>query len=131
MNFRKLFTILFLTFVLFGLIACSSDDSTEDEQATADGEETTEGGAIRVAYSAQPPSLDPHMSAAIGTAEVMGHVFETLLTTDSEYNIKPMLAESYEQSEDGLTITFNLREGVPFHNGKEMTAEDVVASMNR
>lgn len=134
MGFRKLFTVSILTFLLFGLIACSSDTESDveaEESATPEGEEVTDGGEIRVAYSAQPPSLDPHMSAAIGTAEIMGHVFETLVTTDSEYNIKPMLAESYEQSEDGLTIIFNLREGVQFHNGKEMTAEDVVASLNR
>src|SRR5699024_843072 len=115
------------------LAACGSSDdksSTTDSGDTG-GEEATAGGEIRVAYSAQPPSLDPHISTAIITAEVMGHVFETLLTTDSEYNVKPMLAESYEQSDDGLTITFNLREGVLFHNGEGMKAEDVVASMNR
>src|SRR5699024_9835601 len=109
-------------------------DSASNEAAGEDGEqeaEAVEGGEIRVAYSAQPPVLDPQVGTAIITAEVMGHVFEPLLTTDSDYNIKPSLAESWEQSEDGLTVTFNLREGVLFHNGEEMTAEDVVASMNR
>lgn len=139
---KKMLQIFLLAFVAIALVACGSggDSSTEsdasndttDDATESDGEGTaTAGGEIRVAYSAQPPSLDPHVSTAIITAEVMGHVFESLLTTDSDYNIKPMLAESYEQSEDGLTITFNLREGVQFHNGKEMKAEDVVASMNR
>src|SRR5699024_2071765 len=110
------------------LVACSSDSAESD--AAGDGE-AAEGGEIKVAYSAQPPVLDPQVGTAIITAEIMGHVFEPLLTTDSDYNIKPSLAESWEQSEDGLTVTFNLREGVLFHNGEEMKADDVVASMNR
>src|SRR5699024_10749034 len=73
--------------------------------------------------------LDPYLSNAIATTDIMWHVFETLLVIDSEFNIQPMLAESYEQSDDGKTVTFNLREGVLFHNGDEMTANDVVASM--
>src|SRR5690625_2856973 len=133
---RNVFYFLMVALVSLVLAACGSGSS--DEPATDSGDsgdsgdaEVTTGGEIRVAYSAQPPSLDPHVSTAIITAEVMGHVFEPLLTTDANYNVKPSLAESYEQSEDGLTITFNLREGVLFHNGKEMKAEDVVASMNR
>lgn len=133
---RNVFYFFMLALLALVLAACGSGSS--DEPATDSGDsgdsgdaEVTTGGEIRVAYSAQPPSLDPHVSTAIITAEVMGHVFEPLLTTDANYNVKPSLAESYEQSEDGLTITFNLREGVLFHNGKEMKAEDVVASMNR
>ena len=58
-------------------------------------------------------------------------MFETLLTTDSNYQAVPMLAESVETSDDGKTYTFHLRTGVKFHNGDEMNADDVVASMNR
>lgn len=131
MSFKRVFRILFISIFFVALIGCSSGDSEAD--AGGDNDEVTEsaaGGEIKVAYSAQPDSLDIHKSTAIITAEVMGHVFETLLTTDADYNIKPMLAESYDQSEDGKTITFHLREGVTFHNGEELTAEDVVASMN-
>lgn len=137
MSLGRVFRILFMSLFLLALIGCSSGTSDADGEASDEGsdEEATEeaaaGGEIRVAYSAQPDSLDLHVSTAIVTAEVMGHVFETLLTTDADYNIKPMLAESYEQSEDGKTVTFHLRDDVVFHNGKEMTAEDVVASMNR
>lgn len=113
------------------LVACSSDSESASDGTAEEDNGQADGGEIRVAYSAQPPVLDPQVGTAIITAEVMGHVFEPLLTTDSDYNIKPSLAESWEQSEDGLTITFNLRKGVHFHNGEEMKAEDVVASMNR
>src|SRR5690606_25651046 len=63
--------------------------------------------------------------------DVSLHIYETLITTDSNFELQPMLAESYEVSEDGKTITFNLRQGVLFHNGDELKASDVVASQER
>lgn len=84
-----------------------------------------------MAYQAQPQTLDPHVTTSQASATIGRNVFETLVTVDSRYQIKPMLADSWEQSEDGKTITFRLRKGVRFHNGKELTADDVVASMNR
>lgn len=89
------------------------------------------GGTIRVAMQAQPNSLDPHMTTADATAQVARNVFEQLLALNSGYQYSPMLAKSFEQSADGLTFTFHLREGVKFHNGKTMTAEDVVASLEK
>ena len=58
-------------------------------------------------------------------------MYEALFTFDADYNTVPMLAEGIEISDDGLTNTITLRQGVPFHNGDEMTAADVVASFNR
>jgi peptide/nickel transport system substrate-binding protein len=58
-------------------------------------------------------------------------MYEALYTFDGDYNTVPMLAEGHETSADGLTTTITLRTGVPFHNGEEMTAADVVASFNR
>src|SRR5690625_4486813 len=143
MSYKSFVKGFFLIFLLTFLIACGDDsdeastdkeaeDTTEETSDSSDSESaSTSGGELRVAFSAQPPVLDPQVDTAIITAEIMGHVFEPLVTTDSDYNIVPMLAESFEQSDDGLTITFHLREGVLFHNGEEMVAEDVVASMNR
>src|SRR5690606_13861415 len=64
-------------------------------------------------------------------ADVGRHIFETLVTIDSEFNVQPILAESWEQSDDGTTLTFHLREGILFHNGEEVKAEDVIASLER
>src|SRR5699024_642386 len=98
-------------------------------------EEKDEGGNVsgelRVAHNAQPPTLDPHMTTAGVTSDMSRIAFETLLTVDFDYQPMPMLAESVEESDENKVFTFHLREGVTFHNGKEMTAEDVVASMNR
>src|SRR5690625_4061970 len=129
-NFLKVFGLIFILAIA---TACGADDAGTNNNVTNEsGTNDSEGESeLRVAFSAQPPVLDPQVDTAIITAEIMGHVFEPLVTTDSDYNIVPMLAESYDQSDDGLTITFHLREGVLFHNGEEMVAEDVVASMNR
>src|SRR5690606_8718672 len=120
MKFRRLTGSLLVYFLIILLISCSNKTTTEpastnnaeQTEQTQDSASTQTGGELKIAYSAQPPSLDPPASSAIVTAEIMGHVFETLLTTDADYNIQPMLAESYEQSEDGKTITFHLRKGV-------------------
>lgn len=88
-------------------------------------------GQLTVAYDSQPNSLDAQMSTTLFTRELSRTFYETLVTLNGDYQPVPYLAESIETSEDRKTFTFNLRQGVKFHNGKEMTSEDVVASMNR
>lgn len=126
---KKHMLVSMIILCVAGLIMGCSDKKEKNIDANQTSAEA--GGELKVGFSAQPPGLDPHATTAQATATVMRHVFETLVTVDSDYNVKPMLAESYEQSDDGKTITFHLREGVQFHNGEEMKAEDVVASMNR
>lgn len=88
-------------------------------------------GELNVAYDSQPNSLDAQMSTTLFTRELSRTFFETLVTLNGDYQPVPYLAESIDVSDDRKTFTFNLRQGVKFHNGKEMTSEDVVASMNR
>lgn len=76
-------------------------------------------------------SLDPHRAVAAGTKEVLFNVFEGLLKPDSEGNIVPAVAESYTVSDDLLTYSFSLRDGVKFHNGNPVTAEDVKYSIEK
>jgi peptide/nickel transport system substrate-binding protein len=115
----------------------SSPDSSSDSSTStnSDSTESTEssfsGGDLRIALNTQPPTIDPHMSTATATRDAARPIFETLVTLNSNYEVEPLLAESFEQSEDGLVTTFYLRKGVKFHNGKEMKAEDVVASLER
>lgn len=121
------FKIIMLIITLF-LVACNSaeDPETSDEPSSSSDEKE-----IKIAFDTAPPTLDSHISTAAATREMSRPIYEGLVVLDSEYSPQPMLAESWDISEDGLTITFNLREGVKFHNGNEMTAEDVVASLNR
>lgn len=124
------------------LVACNgeSEETTASNQETTDSaqnEETTSddivqsGGELKIAVSAQPPTLDGHVSTAIVSMEISRNIFETLVALDENLSPQPLLAESVERSEDATTYTFHLRQGVKFHNGKELKAEDVVASMNR
>ncbi|MBV7505306.1 ABC transporter substrate-binding protein [Bacillus sp. sid0103] len=130
-KFKKLSWLISSLFILsIALIGCSSETSKETNESN-NNTVTKKGGDIHIAIDAQPPTLDPQISTTTATKEIARHVFETLLVLNPKYEVEPMLAESYEKSEDGLTYTFHLRKGVKFHNGKEMTAEDVVASMNR
>ena len=68
---------------------------------------------------------------AAGTREVLFNIFEGLVKPNSDGEMIPAVAEKYTLSEDGTTYTFTLREGVKFHNGQTVTAEDVVYSINR
>jgi peptide/nickel transport system substrate-binding protein len=90
------------------------------------------GGTIRVGNLGEPPALDAHWTTASITEMLTNHIYEGLYTLDDGARPIPMLAESMPAvSRDGLTYTIKLRQGVKFHNGKEMTSEDVVASLNR
>ena len=90
-----------------------------------------QGGVLRVALTASPPTLDPHSTTHLAVREVGLHIFENLLTFDAKFQIVPQLAERWEVSADGKVYTFSLRKGVKFHNGREMTADDVRASVER
>jgi len=90
------------------------------------------GGVINVATIGEPPTLDPMVSTADLVGIVTQHIFETLYTFDKEWKPTPLLAESLpEISADGKTYTIKLRSGIKFHDGSDMTSEDVVASLER
>lgn len=84
-----------------------------------------------------PPVLDPrgqrqrHMTTGTLTHDVAWQLYEPLFTLDENYAVIPMLAEGHSVGEGGKLYTIRLRRGVPLHDGKEMTAEEVVASVTR
>ena len=89
------------------------------------------GGNLVFAQEAKVNSLDQHASSTISTRNIAMNMFESLMTRDENMSPIPELAQEVLESEDGKTYTFKLRQGVKFHNGKEMTTEDVVASFER
>src|ERR687887_1396345 len=89
------------------------------------------GGVLRVGNLGEPPALDAHWTTASITETLTNHLYEGLYSLDASNRPIPMLAEGHTVSRDGLTYTFKLRQGVKFHNGKELSAEDVVASLTR
>ncbi|EJX00906.1 dipeptide-binding protein, partial [gut metagenome] len=76
-------------------------------------------------------NLDPHKTTKAGTREVMFNVFDGLLKPTPNGDLAPALAEKYEVSENRLTYTFTLRDGVQYHNGDTVKASDVVWSFKR
>ena len=89
------------------------------------------GGDVVIAMTQAPPSLDPHATSAQVARNVNLHVFETLYARDENARPVPDLATGVSVSADGITYVFTLRQGVKFHNGKDMTSSDVVASLER
>jgi peptide/nickel transport system substrate-binding protein len=89
------------------------------------------GGAVVLAQQAQPPSLDPATTSSEATRNFASHVFEGLYTRDEQSGLIAQLAEGSKVADDGLSVTITLRKGIKFHNGKEMSSEDVRASLQR
>jgi peptide/nickel transport system substrate-binding protein len=105
--------------------------ATVQVNPTSAQETPRSGGVLKAAMIGEPPTLDLHWTTAVITQEITFHIYEGLFTYDAGYAPIPMLAESYTMAPDGRRYTIVLRKGVRFHNGKEMTSADVVASLNR
>ena len=113
-----------------GLAGCGGSGA-ESGSAAASGQDVEYRDELQIALPASPDGLDPHTTSSLVTMDIICNVVEPLFGLDSDYEPQPVLAKGYEVSDDGLTYTIKLREGVTFHNGKEFGSEDVVASMNR
>ena len=134
---KKLMALLLLVSLLGAVLTGCGDSSTE--KAPEDGQNET-GSTEAVAHANEitvgiaqdlDESLDPHKAVAAGTKEVMFNVFEGLMKPTSTGDLIPAVAEDYTVSDDRMTYTFTLREGVKFHNGETVTAEDVKYSIDR
>lgn len=90
-----------------------------------------DGGILRLAFSADPAGMDPALGPSGMSHVVIEQIYSTLMSLDPDAQPYPDLAESYEISDDGMQYTFKLREGVTFHNGDELTAEDVKYTFDR
>jgi len=112
-----LLTLLSMTIALTG---CSGDKAEENSSTITVG----------IPQDIED-SLDPHKAVAAGTKEVLFNVYEGLVKPDSSGNLNPAIASEYAISEDGKSYTFKLREGVKFHDGTILTAEDVKYSIER
>jgi len=107
------------------LAGCSAaDPATTETGATSDA-------TITAALSGDPTTLDSGISSNALTIYVAQNIFEQLFALDADFVVRPMLADSYELSEDLLTYTITLRSGVTFQDGQPMTSADVQASIER
>lgn len=116
---KKVLLTLVCAALTIALGACSGDKA---------GKESSQ---ITIGIPQDVDSLDPHKAVAAGTKEVLFNVFEGLVKPDSEGNLNDAVADSHTISEDGKVYTFTLRDGVKFHDGTTVTAEDVKYSIDR
>ncbi|MEM9636513.1 MAG: ABC transporter substrate-binding protein [Pseudomonadota bacterium] len=97
----------------------------------AAAEEPVTGGTLIWGHSETTQNLDMHQTGTASTGRLLQNVHESIVSADADFNIIPNLAASFEQSDDGLTYTFTLRDDVMFHNGAKMTSADVKYSFER
>lgn len=132
---RRLVSLVAVICVLAAVLCgCADGKSTGTTSASGDNssQEPVSGGEITVGIPQDlDDSLDPHLAVSAGTKEVLFNVFEGLVKLDSDGNLIPAVASAYTVSDDGLTYTFTVRDGIKFHNGQEVTAEDVKYSIER
>src|SRR5690606_30310957 len=87
--------------------------------------EPTQGGSMTMSLDPEPAILVSALNSASPVYVVSSKIFDGLVTYDKDFNVLPRLATEWTQSDDGLTITFKLREGVTWHDGEAFTSADV------
>lgn len=133
MKRRTMSILVMLTMaVTIALSGCSGDKG--EQKSTTENKlsgNPVEGGSIKVGISQDLDSLDPHKAVAAGTKEVLFNIYEGLVKPDKDGNLVEAVASSYSVFDDAKVYTFTLRDGVKFHNGNAVTAEDVKYSIDR
>lgn len=143
---KKRFLAVMMAFsMVAGLAACgssnntttndggttSTDSSTDTQDTQTDGATTTGVKELAVQIGPDPETIDPALNTAVDGGNMLLHSFECLLVVDQEGEIAPGQAETWETSEDGLTWTFHLRDGLKWSDGSDFTANDFVYSWKR
>jgi peptide/nickel transport system substrate-binding protein len=122
-----------LPLVSFIASACGDDDDDGQEPTTGaevDTSDIEKGGVLKTGIQAPASDLDPILVNNEGALAILGQSGEYLIFSDSKLNAVPRLAEKWEPNRDGSQWTFKIRQGVKYHDGKPMTAEDVAATFN-
>ena len=150
---KKVLALILTAAMVVGLAACggstsndaasttdettteSSDDQAADEttDTTEETEETASTGEkiLSVQVGPDPETIDPALNSAVDGGNMLLHSFECLLAVDENGQLVPGQAETWETSEDGLTWTFHLRDGLKWSDGSDLTANDFVYSWKR
>ncbi len=136
---KKFLALLLALTMVLSLAACGGSDApaAAPEAPKADAPAADAPAAAPAAYkdelniaiNANPPTLDAHAANTNIVGTIGSHIYEPLFAMNGQNVPTPVLADSYELAEDGVTYTIKLRQGIKFHNGQEMTADDVVPSM--
>ena len=127
---RMIALVLCLAMLLGVLAGCSSkQENTTDGSTAASSSSAASHDTLTISIETEPTALHPAFATSVVSNLVGIQMFETLINkVDGEF--VPGLATDWQWSDDNLSITFTLREGVKFHNGETMTAEDVAFTYN-
>ena len=127
-NFNRAMSFVLAAAMALSLAACGGNQENNGSGGgTAGGYKNT----LTWAQGADVTSLDPHQGKETPAVQVNTQIFDTLVTVDPETNeVVPQIAESWEQTDD-QTYVFKIREGIKFHDGSDLTAEDVKFSLDR
>ena len=134
---KLLALILCLAMVLSVFAGCSSTPATEEgasssgEAAQGEAADSEYKDTLVFAMNTDVQSMDPQIQNDTTSEQVVKMLYNTLLKFEDDGTVVGDLAESWSVSEDKLTWTFNLKQGVKFHNGKELTSADVKATFDR
>ncbi len=115
---KKVIALLLVACMLVGATACGAETKKE-------------GKVLAVQVGPDPETVDPALNSAVDGGIMLLHSHECLLTVGQDGTLQPGQAETWETSEDGLTWTFHLRDGLKWSDGSDLTAEDFVFSWKR
>lgn len=125
---KAVLVIIAINLGVLSLAACTGQSTDQTQTA---GPQDRYGGSLIVANALTPAHLDTDKTTDSAIGQIIFHVYEGLFEIDENFRPVPHLAAGYVVTDDGRTYTIQLRQGVLFHNLKEMTSADVVASFNR
>lgn len=131
---RKVALLLSVVMILstLGFTGCGSKNSGSNQNNDTTANETsTDGKQLVVQIGPDPETIDPALNSAVDGGNMILYTHECLLTVDQNNQIAPGQAESYDVSDDGLTWTFHLRDGLKWSDGSALTANDFVYSWKR
>lgn len=111
------------------LAACSGGTDDGDQDGADPTEAASEGGDLVIGVTSDPDTLFPWKATQFQAVNVVELLYGTLTEFDADLAVVPGLAEAWEVSQDGLTLTLTLREGVTFTDGSAFDSEDVKASL--
>ena len=123
-------SVLTLSSVLVGCGSKQSQNDSVPPETVPEGRRSTNQIVVGISQDLDN-SLDPHTMVAAGTKELLFNVFEGLVKPTPEGDLADAVAASHTISDDLMTYTFTLRSGVKFHNGKNVTMDDVLYSLTR
>lgn len=132
---KRIISLLLAAVMVMGLAACGGNNAGNGENnsgsSTNVNTENTGSKILSVQVGPDPETIDPALNSAVDGGNMLLHSFECLLTVGEDGTLQPGQAETWETSEDGLTWTFHLREGLKWSDGSNLNANDFVYSWKR